>query len=163
MLNGLREYQGLKLRNVDDPNLSLPGEASAPEVSISDEQFTRLVNAFKETLGDRIVSVRASNVLRHNPLRLVSPEDQQYNREMARVQRILDRDFKVPPKIVELNRGHPLIVDLARLVESGNDATLVRHLIEQMYDSALLLEGLHPNPADMVGRIQALMEAAARR
>jgi molecular chaperone HtpG len=42
MLNGLREYQGLKLRNVDDPNLSLPGEAPAPEVSISDEQFTRL-------------------------------------------------------------------------------------------------------------------------
>ncbi len=27
---------------------------------------------------------------------------------------------------------------------------------------ALLLEGLHPNPAAMVGRLQALMEAAAR-
>lgn len=163
MLNGLREYQGLKLRNVDDPNLALPGEAPAPEASISDEQFTSLVNAFKETLGERVTTVRASNVLRHNPLRLVSPEDQQYNREMARVQRILDRDFKVPPKIVELNRGHPLIADLARLAESGGDAALVHNLIEQLYENALLLEGLHPNPADMVGRIQALMEAAARR
>ncbi len=161
MLGGLRDYQGLKLRNVDDPNLSLPGEAPKPDVSVSDEQFARLVTAFKETLGDRVASVRASNVLRHNPLRLVSPEDQ-HNREMARIQRMLDRDFKVPPKIVELNRGHALIADLARLVESGTNEALARHLIEQMYDSALLLEGLHPNPADMVGRIQALMEAAAR-
>lgn len=40
---------------------------------------------------------------------------------------------------------------------------LMRNLIEQLYENALLLEGLHPNPADMVGRIQALMEAAARR
>jgi molecular chaperone HtpG len=32
-----------------------------------------------------------------------------------------------------------------------------------LYDNGLLLEGLHPNPAEMVGRIQALMEAASRR
>jgi molecular chaperone HtpG len=31
-----------------------------------------------------------------------------------------------------------------------------------LYDNALLLEGLHPNPAAMVGRLQSLMEAAAR-
>ena len=34
-------------------------------------------------------------------------------------------------------------------------------LIEQLYDNALLVEGLHPNPSDMVARIQTLMEAAA--
>lgn len=162
MLGGLRDFQGLKLRNIDDPNLTLPGEASRPDVSVSDEQFAKLVTAFKDALGERITTVRASNVLRHNPLRLVTPEDQ-HNRDMARIQRMLDRDYKVPQKIVELNRGHALIVDLARLVESGVDDALARNLIEQMYDSALLLEGLHPNPADMVGRIQALMEAAARR
>jgi molecular chaperone HtpG len=33
-------------------------------------------------------------------------------------------------------------------------------VIEQLYESALLVEGLLPNPADMVGRIQLLMEAA---
>jgi len=34
---------------------------------------------------------------------------------------------------------------------------------EQLYESAMLLEGIHPNPADMVPRIEALMEAATRR
>ncbi|MFO7168545.1 MAG: molecular chaperone HtpG [Chloroflexota bacterium] len=161
MLTGLREYEGLKLRNADDSNLELPGSAEAPEAQVSDDQFARIVTRVKEVLGERITAVRASNVLRNNPLRLVSPDDAA-NREMARIQRLVDRDYKVPPKIVEINRGHPLIANLAKLIESGADDALANALIEQLYDSALLLEGLHPNPADMVGRIQQLMEAAAR-
>jgi molecular chaperone HtpG len=108
-----------------------------------------------------VKSVRASELLRGSPARLLSPEDAP-NREMERVQRILDRDFKLPPKILELNRGHPLIADLARMVDERPADPLIAPLIEQLFDSALLLEGLHPNPAEMVGRIQTLMEAAAR-
>jgi molecular chaperone HtpG len=161
MLSGLREYEGHKLRNTDDPNLKLPGEAQPAEVSVSDESFARLVTKFKDVLGERVPAVRASNVLRSSPARLVSPEDAP-NREMERIQRMLDRDYKTPPKIVELNRGHTLIADIARLVDERPADPLIAPLIEQIYESALLLEGLHPNPAEMVGRIQTLMGAAAR-
>jgi molecular chaperone HtpG len=161
MLNGLRDYEGHKLRNVDDPNLTLPGEATPNEVNVSDEQFATLVSAFKEQLGERITSVRASNVLRSSPARLVSPDDAP-NREMERIQRMLERDFKIPARMIELNRGHALIADLARRLEQQPGDALNAALIEQIYDSALLLEGLHPNPASMVERIQKLMEAAAR-
>jgi molecular chaperone HtpG len=161
MLQGLREYEGHKLRNVDDPDLKLPGEAAPAEVAVSDEAFARLVSRVKEVLGERITSARASSVLRSSPVRLVSPENTP-NREMERIQRALDRDYQVPPKLLELNRGHPLIADLARLIDERGDDTLINALVEQLYESALLLEGLHPNPADMVGRIQSLMEAAAR-
>ena len=161
MLNGLRDYEGHKLRNVDDPNLTLPGEATPNEVNVSDEQFATLVAAFKEQLGERITSVRASNVLRSSPARLVSPDDAP-NREMERIQRMLERDFKIPARMIELNRGHALIADLARRLEQQPGDALNAALIEQIYDSALLLEGLHPNPASMVERIQKLMEAAAR-
>jgi molecular chaperone HtpG len=162
MLTGLREYESLKLRNADDPSLELPGEARPAEVNVSDESFARLVTKFKDLLGERVTGVRASNALRSSPARLVSPEDAP-NREMERIQRMLERDYKVSPKIIELNRGSPLIADLARLIDERPDDPLIAPLIEQIYDSALLIEGLHPNPADMVGRIQALMEAAARR
>jgi molecular chaperone HtpG len=162
MLNGLREYEGHKLRNVDDPNLALPGESKPSEVSVSDEQFARLVTTFKEQLGERITAVRASNVLRNSPARLVSPEDTP-NREMERIQRILERDFKVPARLIELNRGHQLIADLAQMIEQRPGDPLIGALVEQIYESALLLEGLHPNPANMVERIQKLMEAAARQ
>lgn len=161
MLSGLREYEGHKLHNADDPNITLPGEARPNEVHVSDEQFAQLVTAFKEQLGERITAVRASNVLRSSPARLVSPDDAP-NREMERIQRILERDFKVPARTIELNRGNALIADLARRLEHQPDDPLAATLIEQIYDSALLLEGLHPNPASMVERIQKLMEAAAR-
>ncbi|HNP88296.1 MAG TPA: molecular chaperone HtpG [Kouleothrix sp.] len=161
MLSGLREYEGHKLHNADDPNITLPGEARPNEVHVSDEQFAQLVTAFKEQLGERITAVRASNVLRSSPARLVSSDDAP-NREMERIQRILERDFKVPARTIELNRGNALIADLARRLERQPDDPLAATLIEQIYDSALLLEGLHPNPASMVERIQKLMEAAAR-
>jgi molecular chaperone HtpG len=127
---------------------------------MSDEAFARLVTRVKETLGERVTSVRASNVLRNSPARLVAPPDA--NREMARVQRLLERDYSVPAQIIELNRSHELVANLARMVEEQPSNPLIAPLIEQIYDSALLLEGLHPNPADMVSRIEQLMEAAAR-
>jgi molecular chaperone HtpG len=161
MLNGLREYEGLKLRNMDDPTLELPGGPAAQEPLVSDSAFAQLVNQAKEVLGERITAVRASNILRSHPIRLVSPEGDA-QREMARVQRLLEQNYKVPPRILEVNRGHPLIADLARIIESG-DSELAAALTEQLYDNALLVEGLHPNPSDMVTRIQALMAAAARK
>ena len=33
-------------------------------------------------------------------------------------------------------------------------------IIEQVYENALLIEGIHPDPASMIERIQKLMEKA---
>ncbi len=161
MLSGLREYEGHKLQNLDDPDLKLPGESKAPEAAVSDEAFATLVTKVKEVLGERITSVRASNLLRNSPARLVSSEGAA-NRDMDRIQRMLDRDYKAPARIMELNRSNGLIADLAKLIEARPDDTLISVLIEQIYDDALLLDGLHPNPASMVDRIATLMAAAAR-
>lgn len=162
MLEGLREYEGKALKNIDDPDLELPGEADAVESQVDDEAFARLAERAKEVLGERVTDVRESATLRENPARLVSA-DSGPQREMARFQRLFDRDFSVPPKLLELNRGHQLVADLARLVEEQPDDALIGLLVEQLYDNALLLDGQHPNPAAMVARLQALMEAAARR
>jgi molecular chaperone HtpG len=35
-------------------------------------------------------------------------------------------------------------------------------LIEQIYEDALLIEGLHPDPASMIKRIQEIMKASLR-
>ena len=75
---------------------------------------------------------------------------------------MLERDTGVPARLMEINRSSPLIADLAILIERRPDDELTTTLIEQLYDDALLLEGLHPNPASMVDRIAKLMQAAAR-
>ncbi len=161
MLQNLREIDGTRLRAADDPDLTLPGDALEQENAISDELFGRMVTAFKDTLGERISGVRASNVLRSSPARLIATEGGA-QREMERVQRMLEREYQLKPRTIELNRSNALIADLATLVERGDTPELAQALIEQIYESALLLEGLHPNPADMVARIERLMAAAAR-
>ena len=83
----------------------------------------------------------------------------QSNCEFALQYRIPHEQFAAPKRILELNPRHPLIRNLAEL----GDSPLVDYVAEQLLESALLLEGIHPNPADMVPRIQTLMEAATRR
>ena len=43
------------------------------------------------------------------------------------------------------------------------DDELINLSIEQLYESALVMEGLHPNPAGMLPRIQQIIELAATR
>lgn len=158
----LAEYNGKKLRNVDDAGLELPKneeEEAPPPSDLPEADFNRFVGRCVTTLGDKVVEVRASKVLKDSPVRLVSPEDAQ-NREMQRIARFLDQKYEIPKKILEVNRNHPLIGNLARLVSSRPELPLINLSIEQLYDNALVQEGLHPNPAEMLPRIQQLLELA---
>lgn len=164
MLSGLPSYEGFDLKNIADPNLELPQASTPaePAATTPDDDFNALVARFKTVLGKRVAEVRASDRLVDSPLRLVASEKTR-DYEMERVRRLLEKDFKLTPRIVELNRAHPLIINLSKQVKDGSmtQLALAEACIAQLYDSALLLEGLHPNPADMVSRIQTLMEAAA--
>ncbi len=160
----LVEYKEKKLRNVDDAGLELPpldGETAEEqtESTLPEADFNRVIGRFVTTLGERVTEVRASKVLKNSPIRLVSPEDET-NRDMQRIQRILDQNYEIPKKIVEVNRNHALIVDLAHLINQNPEAAIVPLTIEQLYDSALVQEGLHPNPTEMIPRIQQLLELA---
>lgn len=161
----MNEYKGKPLKNVDDAELQLPETENAAadetpaESSLSDKQFNQLVGRCVTTLGDRVTEVRASKLLKDSPVRLVSPENEA-NRDMQRIQRLLDKEFTIPKKILELNRTHPLVINLARLVDEEPAAAIIDLTIEQLFDSALVQEGLHPNPTAMLPRIQKLLELA---
>ena len=166
VVTSLQSYEGFPLKNVDDAGLDLPESGkekeTETEAAVPQAEFDALVARFKAQLGDRVTDVRASDRLVDSPVRLVSPEDAR-QRDMEHVRRLLEKDYTIPKKILELNRRHPLIKDLSALIAAGQSEGVVNDCIEQLYDNGLLLEGLHPNPAEMVGRIQALMEAAVER
>jgi molecular chaperone HtpG len=162
MIGSLREYDGLKLLNADDPDLELPELADDEGAEAYDQAaFDRLAVRIKDVLGERVTQVRPSKTLKTNPARLVAAEAGA-QRDMQRVQRLLNREYEVPQSALELNPRHPLIRNLGQRLSRDADDPIVTIAIEQLYDSALLLDGLHPNPAQMVGRIQQLMEAATR-
>jgi molecular chaperone HtpG len=163
MVQSLREYEGKALKNVDDPDLDLPEteeEEASPAEEMSPELFGKLLARFRNVLGERITEVRESKVLKGSPCRLVSAEGGP-QREMQRVRRLLEQDYEMPPMILEVNRNHDLIRDLADLAGQSSADALVDMSIEQLFENLLLLEGLHPNPAEMVPRIQSLLEKAA--
>jgi molecular chaperone HtpG len=161
MLMGLRKYGDYDLQNVAASDLVLPeaeGETepeSQPE-RLSEEAFNQLVVRFKQQLGERVTDVRATERLRDSVARLVDPEGTM-GQEMQRVYRLVDRDYEVPKKVLELNPRHPIII---RLNDLTGDDGLAQDVIEQVYESALLIEGLHPDPASMLPRIQTLMQRA---
>ena len=164
MLVTLTEYDGKPLKNVDDAGLDLPEEEAAeekPEETITDDDFKALVDRIKRVLGDKVEDVRESKILTDSPCRLVNPPDA-VNTTMQRVQRLLDKEYQIPKKILEVNRRSELIRNISARLSANADDSLIDPLVEQLYESALLSEGIHPNPAEMLPRIQLLMEAAAR-
>ncbi|MEW5961107.1 MAG: molecular chaperone HtpG [Chloroflexota bacterium] len=166
MLVGLTEYNGKPLKNVDDAGLELPAEEQSAEEkkageAISGDQFEALATRFKKVLGERVETVRASKILTDSPCRLVNPPGA-LNTGMQRVQRLLGQDYEIPKKILEINRGSRLIQHISTRLAANADDPLLDPLVEQLFESALLIEGLHPNPAEMIPRIQQLMEAAAK-
>jgi molecular chaperone HtpG len=161
MLMGLRKYGDFDLQNVAVADLELPQEKTPeaeedPSPSLPEKEFKKLVKRFKDQLGDRVTDVRSTDRLRNSVARLVDP-DGTMGQEMQRVYRLVDRDYEVPKKVLELNPRHPV---LNRLNDLSEGDELGETVIEQIYESALLIEGLHPNPAAMLDRIQLLMEKA---
>lgn len=155
----LHEAAGKPLQNVDDAGLSLPQDDETAQDVVAQEAFGPLLARVKAVLGDRVRDVQESKQLVNSPCRLVSPSDS-FDRDLQRLRRLTEEDYTTPAKVLELNRRHPLVANLARLVTSTPDDPVIDAAIEQLYDNALLLDGLHANPVDMVERIQLLMEQA---
>ena len=160
VVGALREFEGKALRSVDDPALDLPQDDAdkiAQEIAPQAE-LQLLQGRFADVLGDKVSEIRPSRMLIDSPCRLVAPKDMR-NREMQRVYKLVDRQYQAPKMVLELNPRHAMIRNLARLVTQKEHLDLVDPLIEQLYENALLMEGLHPQPAEMIPRLQKLMDA----
>lgn len=169
VLSNLGQFDGVPLKNVDDPDLSLPPldeeEQARSEDTVPDEAFARLLARAKSLLEGRVEDVVESKRLTDSPVRLAATEGG--SQEMERLRRLFGEQGDEEPakRRLELNRSHPLVANLARLAgqpERSEEQQLLALGLEQLFESALLQEGLHPNPADLVPRIQELLAWATR-
>jgi molecular chaperone HtpG len=157
MLMGLHKYKDFELKNVAQADLpEKPAEEKKVQDNIPDDDFKALLERFKQVLGERVADVRASDRLSQSVARLVDPQGAP-DPQMQRVYKYLGKPVEIPKKILELNPAHPILKDL---LKDQVDPALQNLVIEQIFDSALLVEGLHPDPSSMVARVQQIMEAA---
>jgi molecular chaperone HtpG len=115
---------------------------------------------FKQTLGDQIDDVRASDRLTDSVACLVAPEfgpDRQLEKMLASHGRMGERT----KPILEVNAAHPLIASLARRLPVEADKSLVEDSAWLVFDEARLLEGEAPNDATaFAARLRRIMEKA---
>jgi HSP90 family molecular chaperone len=156
MLMQLKAYKEHPFENIADANLpdTEPEEGEETEQPTLDEaQVSGLIERVKEVLGERVGDVRTTSRLVGSPARLVDPEGAP-EQSVQRVYQMMDKNFERPKKVLELNPRHSIVAGLAELPEGDPRFSLIA---EQVFENTLLIEGLHPDPVSMVGRIQDLI------
>jgi molecular chaperone HtpG len=161
MLIRLNKYKEYALVNVSRAEPELDSSQETKDNDLDDAADVEaisndLVTRFRKQLGEKVADVRASRRLVESPARLVDQDDA-IPQELQKAYHLFDKEFETPQKILEVNLQHPLLMELGKTEEAHPISGLI---IDQIYEDALLIEGLHPDPASMIQRIQQLMEAA---
>ncbi len=163
VLMRVNKYKEYDLVNVTSKDLDLPEKKSeedqdAKEEELGKSELNELITFFKTTLDERIKEVRTTKKLVESPARLIDSEGSP-SPEMQKAYRYLQKEFDSPQKILEINPSHPIIKNLAGIKGINPVRELV---IEQLYENALISEGVQPNSADLVKRVNKIIEAALK-
>lgn len=164
VLMRVNKYKDYDLTNVTSKDLDLPEEKSeeqqAPqEEEVDTAELNELLTFFKTTLNERIKEVRTTKKLVESPVRLVDSEGSP-SPEIQKAYRYLQKEFDSPQRILEINPSHPIIKNLAGIKGINPVRELV---IEQLYENALIAEGVQPNSADLVKRVNKIIEVALKK
>ncbi len=169
-LTGLGEYKEYSLQSVEQADMgklekfeekSGKEEEKQESLSDSDEKvFKKLMERMKDILGDRVTEVRESKRLRDSASCLVNP-DGTMTSHMHKMLQYMNKDMTAPKKIMELNKYHPLTRNLLKIYKKDPRDSFIDNATEQLYESALLLEGYLSDPHKLVNRINELLKESS--
>jgi len=172
VLAHLREFDKKPLKSADQVSPEEIEKAAGPEGKADVEEkadtlafksdLDALIKRFKEVLGDRVLDVKESARLATSPCILVSPEGGP-SIQLQKVMSMMDKNFHMAKRVLEINKDNALIRNLAKINRESPDSPLIPDCCEQLLESAMLMEGIMPDPAKMVPRIHKIMEEASRR
>lgn len=169
VISSLGTYKEYEFKSVEQADLKKLEEFEDVEKSedknekLSDDEsklLDNLLTKIKEILGDKITEVKISQRLDKSPACLVNPDDSMSS-SMQKIMQIMNKDASVPKKSMEINKDHKLIRNLIKVYKANNDDNYITEVVEQLYDTSLLLEGYLADPHKLVGRINAMLEESS--
>lgn len=163
VMSALQTYDGRPLTSVDAAELDLPAETSIAEEKPAESAtggLARVLDLFRSALESRVKEVRESKRLTDSPCCLVN-SDGGMSTQMQRILKMANREVPPAQRIMEINPTAPLIRRLATLSASHQHDEFIKRCALQLWSNALILEGVLPEPEDMVARVQSLLEQAA--
>ncbi|MBR5734533.1 MAG: molecular chaperone HtpG [Desulfovibrionaceae bacterium] len=164
-LGKFKDFSFKAVEHADNATLDsfADAETDKPKVQpLSDTEktaFDGLLARIRTVLGDRVTEVRESHRLTDSAACLVSP-DANVTSSMEKIMHLIQKDDSIPKKIFEINKDHPLLRSLLRVYESGSDDALLDGMIENLFDTTLMLDGYLADPHALAARINGLLEKA---
>jgi len=160
MMINLKKFEDLDFINVSSTEIDLPPQSEDENPNEqeleSPDNINEILTFFKTTLEGKIKEVRTTEQLVESPARLVDTKGSP-SPEIQKAYRYLQREMDIPEKVLEINPHHPIIVKLGHL--SGINS-LRNLIIEQIYENALINEGIQPETTNMLKRINEIMLAS---
>ena len=153
------EERDLELANVANADLDFATDDEKAEAEKATSEHQELFDDLKESLGDKVTSVRVAAGLGDAPATIAS--EGPVSLEMERViSQGPDADAASAPKaqrVLQLNATHPVFAKLVAAKEAGDKDRLAL-LGSILYDQALLVEGLPvDDPVEFARNVAKLM------
>ena len=114
------------------------------ESKAAESGFSRVLDLFREAVGERVKEVRESKRLTDSPCCLVNAEGG-FSTQMQRLMKMANKDFPEPARILEINPSAPLIRRLCRLSANPEHDAFIKQCGLQLWSNALILEGITPD------------------
>jgi TNF receptor-associated protein 1 len=157
VMNNVREFDGKKLTAADHADVKLT-DLPKPEGSLSEDDTKKLTTWLKESLGERVADVKASDRLVDSPA-LALNADKFMSPHMRRMMKAMNKDGADSPLRVNLEIN-PRSAVMKRLFETHTVAPEKAKLVaEQILDNALISAGLLDDATPMVARLYKLLES----
>jgi len=169
VINSIRKYKDFEFKSVDHIDFGKIEKykdqndtaTKLEELSGDDnKQFDSLLAKIKEILGDRVVDVKESQRLSDSAACIVSPDDG-FSASMQKILQMTNKDFTVQKKIFEVNKNHKLTRNLLKVFKADANDEFIKDSVEQLYESALLLEGSLLDPHTLANRINKMLDQSS--
>jgi molecular chaperone HtpG len=164
-VSALGKYQDFELQSADAAQIDLPkGTEEAADIAKEEPDETglgRVLSLFKNRLQDRVRDVRRTDRLVDSPCCLANA-DGTLSTQMQKIMMMTQKDFQLAPRILEINPRAKLIRRLCHLSANAQHDEFISRVGEQLYFSALLVDGMLTQPQELASRVQEFMEEAAQ-
>jgi molecular chaperone HtpG len=165
-LPGLVEYKGKRILSADQVELKKLADVptkteSKKEPKKDTKELKNLARRIKDILGDKVEDVIISERLVDSPAILVG-KDRTMSSHMEKIMQMYNQEIKLTPKIMEINRTHPMILNLLDIYGKDPKDAMLSKMVFSLFDSLMLLDGSIDDPNRMAVQIQDVLGEAAQ-
>jgi molecular chaperone HtpG len=171
VVTSIRKHKDFDFKSVDGVNLKELDKledvekSEEPKEKFSkedDNAFGKLLLKMKQILGDRVTEVHESKRLKGSPSCLINPDDSMSS-TMQKILKMSNQGMAMPAqkRLMEINKDHKLIHNLLNVFKKNESDQFIADTTEQLYESALLLEGNLEDPYKLVNRLNKMLTDAS--